>query len=432
MLVLKRAAYLRATVLVASFLASGSLVACGGSSGSTPSSPTVLSAAVATGCLYPSTQAQTTAIPTAGGVSGTISLGAFASASSTCIAITVATGADATLAVNAKAISAVSSVRRADATSSPLPPPITQVELSNTSAGNVTWTTVTLQLPPASFPAGQYPATIATQAVSGDGELTTSVANFTVTVSSTGQAVVQGPGLTHVLGIIVSGTTGLLSIYPAQTVLPTATPTPAGVESASPSPSPTPTPARSPTPVPSPTPTAAPTLTPTPRPTATPVPGAYTATVTLTPGGGSCVQFGSGSTTQVFTAAVSDAPPPGITLYYAWQHDVDGTWTIPGTVFSVPDGQGDLLMAGLQPTITLVTPDLTQGSLSGAGGGLDLSLYYLIASNPNAGFVRVLQPNGTPAYAQVVIAEGAVTCASEGYPSDRTLAPHVVRRVKIS
>jgi hypothetical protein len=430
MLVLKRAAYFRAAVFVASFLASGSLVACGGSSGSTPSSPTVLSAAEATGCLYPSTQAQTTAIPTAGGVSGTISLGAFASASSSCIAITVATGADATLAVNAKAVSAVSSVRRADATSSPLPPPITQVELSNTSAGNVTWTTVTLQLPPTSFPAGQYPATIATQSISGDGELTTSVATFTVTVSSTGNAVVKGPGLTHVLGIILSGTTGLLSIYPAQTVLPTATPV--AVESASPSPSPssTPTPAQSPTPVPSPTPTAAPTLTPTPRPTATLVPGAYTATVTLAPGNGSCVQFDADSTTQLFTADVSDAPPPGTTLYYAWQHSFGGTWTIPGTIFSVPDGAGDLLTAGLQPTITLVTPDLTQGSLSGEGGGLDLSLFVTIASNPNAGYVRVLQPDGTPAFAQVVIAAGAVTCASEGYPSDRTLAPRVVRRVR--
>jgi hypothetical protein len=140
------------------------------------------------------------------------------------------------------------------------------------------------------------------------------------------------------------------------------------------------------------------------------------------------VQFGADSTTQIFTADVSDAPPPGTTLYYAWQHDVDGTWTIPGTIFSVPDGQGDLLTAGLQPTITLVTPDLTQGSLSGAGGGLDLSLYYTIASNPNAGYVRLLQPNGTPAFAQVVVAEGAVTCASEGYPSDRTLAPHVAKR----
>ncbi len=428
MLVLKRAAYFRAAVFVATLLPCGSLVACGGSSGTTPSSPTVLSAAVARGCVYPSTQAQTTAIPAAGGVSGTISLGAFANSSSSCIAITVATGADATLAVNAKAVSAVSSVRRADATSSPLPPPITQIELSNTSAGNVTWTTVTLQLPTASFPAGQYPATIATQSISGDGELTTSVANFTVTVSSTGQAVVKGPGLTHVLGIVLSGTTGLLSIYPAQTVLPTATPT--GVESASPSPSPTPTPAQSPTPVPSPTPTAAPTLTPTPRPTATPVPGAYTATVTLAPGNGSCVQFDADSTTQLFTADVSDAPPPGTTLYYAWQHSFGGTWTIPGTIFSVPDGAGDLLTAGLQPTITLVTPDLTQGSLSGEGGGLDLSLFVTIASNPNAGFVRVLQPDGTPAFAQVVIAAGAVTCASEGYPSDRTLAPRVVKRVR--
>lgn len=428
---LKRAAYSRATVLVASVLTSGSLVACGGSSGSTPTSPAVLSAAVATGCLYPSTQAQTTAIPRAGAVSGTVSLGAFASSSSTCIPITVATGADATLAVNAKGAVSALSVRRALATSAPLPPPITQIELSNTYAGNLNWASITLQLPPGSVPAGQYPATITTQIVSGDGQVSTSVANFYVTVSSTGQAVVTGPDITHFLAILSADTTGLLAIYPAHAVLPT--PSPIGVESPSPSPSPSaiPMPTPSPTLSPSPTPTVAPTLTPTPRPTATPVPGAYTATVTLAPGGGSCVQFGASSATQLFTADVSDAPPPGTTLYYAWSYDVDGTWTVPGPNFSIPDGGGNApLKGGLQPTITLVTPDLTQGSLSGAGGGLDLALFYTIASDPNAGYVQVLQPNGTPAYAQVVIAEGAVTCASEGYPSDRTLAPHVVTRMR--
>jgi hypothetical protein len=416
MLVSIRTARRRAVGGLFSFIAFGTLCACGGSSGSTPNSPIVLPAASAEGCIYPATQAQTVALPTAGTVSGTISVGALATASHTCLAVTLATGADATL--TSGTIGADAAHRRALATSV-VPPPLVSVELSNTYDGQLTWATVTLQLPAGSVPAGSYPATITTTVVLGDGQTSTSVANFTVTVSSSGKAIVTGPSLTQALAVLTADTTGVLSIYARGTVLPT--PTPVGVESASPSPTPasSPSPTAPPTAIPTATPTAAPTLTPTPRPTATPVPGAYTATISLTPGGGTCIQYGNDATTQVFTTNVSNAPPAGVTLYYEWQSSAGGTIVVPP-----PTTMNQGAIIGLQNTLTFTSLSLPQGTLGGVGGGISV---LLLRNDPTGGGIPipVLQPSGAYNSAQVVIAEGLVTCASEGYPSGSALMPSV-------
>jgi hypothetical protein len=239
------------------------LCSCGG--GSTPARlppEARLSSAVATGCIYPGTQGQTVALPSAGGVSGTISIGAAAQASATCDAITLATGGDATLSAAATSVRSDSANGRSlDAAAAP--PPLAQVQLTNVYSGQLTWVAITLNLPSGSIPAGHYPATITTTFDLGDGQVSTSVANFTITVAADGTAVVTGPSVGMSLAVLNANTTGLLSIYPAGTVLPSPTPVPSA------SPTPTATPSGGPSATPSPTPTAS--VSPTPAPTATPV-----------------------------------------------------------------------------------------------------------------------------------------------------------------
>jgi hypothetical protein len=201
-----------------------SLAACGGVGSNAPSAPVAsLPAAVAQRCIAPATQAQTVALPAAGGVTGTISIGPVATASSACERVTLATGSDASLAVSATTAASVAraAVRTAQEraqSESPVPAqPLAQVELTNAYSGNLTWASVTLQLPAGSVPAGQYPATITTTIVLGDGQISTSVKNFTVTVNASGQAIVTGPSVASALAVLGADTTGLLSIYPAGT-----------------------------------------------------------------------------------------------------------------------------------------------------------------------------------------------------------------------
>jgi hypothetical protein len=400
----RRAVRIAASRMAYSCVLLASFSACeGGTSvltrATTPAIAT-LPAATGTGCITPATAAQTTDLPEAGSVTGTISVGAFASASAGCVGVTLATGADATLTLGTGAVAAIR--RRAAASESVVPPALAQVELSNTYDGQLTWASITLQLPPGSVPAGQYPATITTTIDLGDGQISTSVANFTVTVNSTGKAIVTGPSVAQSLAVLGANTTGLLSIYPPGTVLPS--PSPAPLET------PTPTSSASPQPSapPSATPTGTPTSTPIPHPSnsPTPVPGTYTATVTLTPSG--CTQFGTTSTTQVFTAHVSDNPPAGTTLYYGWIWTADGTYTIPPPTMM----QAYTTIAGPQPTITLVSPNFPEpNSVVGSGGSI--IVYLFTQTNPNDGLSGVLQPNGSPATTNVTIAEGAVTCAQE-------------------
>jgi hypothetical protein len=216
-------------------------------------------AAVATGCIAPSGQTQTVPLPSAGGLSGTITVGAFSGSSSSCLAITVATGADATLT------GAPASAKRSVLTAaSPLPSPLAQIDLNNT-VSNVTWLAVTFQLQsPAVVPAGNYPATITTTVDLGDGQVLTTVANYSLAVAANGTASIVGP-----IAQLNVNTTGLLTIYPVGATLPTPTP------SQSPSASPTASASASASPSTTPAPSAAPSATPsaTPSPTAMPSTG---------------------------------------------------------------------------------------------------------------------------------------------------------------
>jgi hypothetical protein len=266
--------------LGAAFLAS----CAGGSSVLTrAASPAALPAAVATGCIYPATASQTVALPSAGGVSGTISLAPFARASSTCVGVTVATGSDATLTGTFSLVPDAAD-RRSALSATPSQQPIAQIELTNAFSGTLTPLTISLTVP-ASVPDGHYPATITTTIDLGDGQTSTSVANYTLTVVG-GKAVLTGPSLPQALSVINADTSGLLSIYPAGTVLPTASPSP--LESESPSPSPSAAPTVKPTTNPTANPTAKPTATPSPTPTPVPSPVSTTLTCSTYPYESSC------------------------------------------------------------------------------------------------------------------------------------------------
>jgi hypothetical protein len=218
--------------------------------------------------VYPSTQAQTVALAPAGGVSGTISVGAFPAASQTCIAITLATGSDATANAAASIVRVASSERAQSATPAPAPTPMPLLTISITDAFSygVVVTGMTLNTPSnLNFPDGTYYATISDQTSLG---YVFTAKNGTLTLSSTSAQFLVTPL-----------DTATLTLYPRGYV-PVFSTSPSASPSASPAPSPSPVPSASAVPSPTPIPTSTPTPKPTPKPTATPVP---TATPTATP-----------------------------------------------------------------------------------------------------------------------------------------------------
>jgi hypothetical protein len=208
-------------------------------------------------------------LPAAGGVSGTINIGGVAAASTTCLNVTLATGTDAS-GTGTTPASALVRRRRALASTPTLPQPLVDVSLTNTYTGDLHEFFMTIQLPPGSVPAGQYPATISTTVELGDGQSQTTFQLFTVNVSESGKTVVTGTSFAGggggALAILGADTTGTLAIYPMGTVLPTPQP----YETEGPTPTPTPIPSIAPTATP--TATAAPSPTPT-LPFATSPPG---------------------------------------------------------------------------------------------------------------------------------------------------------------
>lgn len=337
-------------------------------------SSTTLPAALATSCAYPSTQAQTTALPSAGGVSGTISLGALAQASSVCLTLTVATGADATLAGS-------SVQRRTLATT--LPTPLLQVELTNTYTGTITWTSTTLNVDVGNLPAGQYPATITSTVLEpGGGSVSTTVTNFTVTVDAQGVAVVSGPLGALALSTLTPGTNGVLSIYPAGTVLPTPSPSP----SPTPASSPSPTPSASPSPTQTPSP--APSQTPSPAPTSSP---AGQVTVSLQPA--TCQQLTSAGGTLAYTATASASPPPGVsftgaphTWYYGWKAGPpQPQWTVTQPPPTMTDPFNGTIY-GTANTATVTVPSYaTSNGKTGDGNYVVVELFLDGDVPPNGG-----------------------------------------------
>lgn len=234
------------------------IAACGGGNTALtppPFAPTDprLPAASATGCIYPSTQAQTVALPSAGGVTGSFAVGAFPAASTTCIGVTLSTGSDASALSAARRLAAVlSSNRRTLANNQPQP--LLTETVNNAFTNGVVITGAELQLPSnLNFPNGRYQAVL-TQTTLGETGLLFVAVGGKLTLISTGGPLIFGPGSTATIALYPLGVT------PPET-------------GASPSPSPSVSPASSPTgsafPSGSPTASAVPSGSPTPSAAAT-------------------------------------------------------------------------------------------------------------------------------------------------------------------
>lgn len=377
------------------------------------SSAASLPAATATGCIFPSTSAQTVPLPSAGGVSGTISMGAFASASATCLPVTLATGGDATLQP--------ASIRRAQAATT-LPPPLLQIQLTNTYNGFATWSTVQLQMP-AGTPAGTYPATIVT---SGQ-EIISQTTNITITVNQYGSATVSGGTLSTGIGSWASGTVILLTMYPVGTVLPTPSPTPTASASPSGSPSPSPSPSITPTPSPTPSTSPTPTVTSTPVSTPTPTPSATpTYTVSILPAG--CQNGGSAGGEFTYTAGATGPLPVGATGYgYGWYIMVfyPSGWSITVPNEGSTNTGSQIIGSSNQAQVTY--PAFGSTGLTGEAGYVIAELYL----DYNGVFEPITVPPGivTPVYSNAsTIADGMVTCASLGMAERKRPGPAISRK----
>jgi hypothetical protein len=374
-----------------------------------------LATASATKCLYPSTSAQTVALPSAAGVTGTISIGALPVTSSTCLGVTLATGADAVSGdTSSPGASTADARQRDEATPQPaLPAPIASISLTNAYTGNLTWAAVTLNIPAGSVPAGSYPARIVSTLDLADGQQETSFKNFTVVVSASGAVAIVAPPGSNILAILAADTTGTLTIYPRGTVLPTPapipteTPTPIATATASASPSPSASPTA--TPIASPTPPPASSPTPTPAPF---TPGFVTlpgVAVSLSPG--SCINTGMSGGTYLYEASVSAPPPAGTSYIYAWS----ALALQPAfTVIVPPPTQNLQYGIGGGPKAQVVVPAFGDTGQTGESGAMVVQLYLQGTEVPYYGINVVLDENGNRVAKGSVIAAGSVTCASLG------------------
>jgi hypothetical protein len=138
------------------------LAACGG--GGVATTPvasaapdTDVTAATNTFCITPSTSAQAVTVPNTGGFTGTLNIGAVASAAASCdVNVAVASGADAAVRSGVTA----AALRRIAATN-PANGPIWSISLSNAYVGGVEMTGATLNTPSAiNDPDGTYYAVV--------------------------------------------------------------------------------------------------------------------------------------------------------------------------------------------------------------------------------------------------------------------------------
>ncbi len=249
----------RIVLLAGLFTCAAGVAACSSNVALTRPGPVLeasLPAAIARGCIPTSASSQTIALPPAGGLTGTITMGAVGAATGCPVSVTVATGADATL--TAKTALASSSTRRAQdatATAAPLPTPLAQVDLTS-QASSASWLSITFTMP-TSVPAGRYPATVTTTVDLGDGQTYSQVTNYTLIVAPNGTAALTGVNVTF-----GQYSSGLLSVYPQGTVLPVPSPVPSASASATPSATASAVPTASASPAASAHPTTAPTSTP--------------------------------------------------------------------------------------------------------------------------------------------------------------------------
>jgi hypothetical protein len=246
------------------------ITACGGG-GSSPIAPvasgfTSFATATNTVCVTPSTVAQNVAIPPTGGVSGSISFGAYPADATGCDAVTIATGSDV---ATTQSFSRRASEAGSDAAGSAAVPLLT-ISVGAAFGGQQQFGSQTIvtgmQLNVGSnlhFPDGTYYATITPVPYGVSGPLTFTASHGILTVVSTGATFPFG---------LNANTVSVIALY-ARGVNPLATATPTASPSASPSASPTGTAAPSGSPTPTPHPSASGSATPTPGPSVTPTVG---------------------------------------------------------------------------------------------------------------------------------------------------------------
>jgi len=210
-------------------------------------------------CVRPVTASKVVSLPKTGGVSGTLSLGAFAARATGCDEVEIATGADMEAAAVARA-------REAGAPYSPPHPLGITISIGEGLDDHPVFgysTIVTgMQLmvsPDLHFPDGTYYATITT--TSGRRSSFNGVVAFVATKGVLKIAPITLPHGKTFPFVLTARTSSILTLYPRGVVPP--------------APSPSPTPSTTPTPSTSPSPTAKPTTTPTPLPTSEPCKGCY-------------------------------------------------------------------------------------------------------------------------------------------------------------
>jgi hypothetical protein len=366
------------------------LAACGGGnvSLSPQTSSQSLAAATSQTCFTPSTQAQNVALPSTGGITGTLAIAAGSATATSCdVAVTLTTGsAVTTIAAN---------VRHAE--SGTPAKPILEISLDNAFTNNVEMTGAVLNTPPnLSFPDGTY------QALVTSGTLPPTVLVFTamngvLTLASTGSPILIAPG-----------TSATLTLYAKGVTPPDATPSPSPSAAASPSATPTAAP------------TATASVTPTALPTATAAPSGSTivaSSITLSPGA-TCIDVGFDAQTYSYSASAVTNASPGTQLYYGWRLGGGGSLTVPPPTTNLSylpsDDPQYGATAGPANTAT-ISFDSTSTTY---GYGANLTVFVLYPPNyPNyLGLSVIYLPDGkTVAEANVVFELGLNTCAAQGF-----------------
>jgi hypothetical protein len=234
---------------ISSVLAAALLAACGGGTSTTPiAAPSVTTLATATNtvCVTPSSSAQSVALPATGGVSGTVSFGAYPAGATGCDSVVFSTGTD--VATAESIIRSAQSAERASNANSTAPLLTISVGEAFGSSGPVSafgYQTILsgMQLtvsPNLNFPDGTYYATV-----------TASGQTFLIPFTAKGGVLTVAGGAAGLPVLILAGTSALIALYPQGIIPNTPSPSPSASASASPSATPSPlasTPAGQPVP----------------------------------------------------------------------------------------------------------------------------------------------------------------------------------------
>lgn len=368
--------------MIASFVAlAACLSACGGGSVAIapPATPQFLAAATSRTCFTPSTQAQNVALPSTGGITGTLAIAAGSANAPSCdVTVNFST---ASLEVKL-----ASNVRRLDAGTPPKP--LLEISLGNAFTNNVEVTGAVLNTPPnLSFPDGTYQALITFGTLPPTVLIFTAV-NGVLTLGSTGTSIVIAPG-----------TTATLALFARDITPPEPTPSPG---------------ASSPTPTASATASASPTVAPTATssppvgPTATPA-AIIASSVSISPS--TCVYLSDSNKSQVYTASFVTNAPPGTEFGYGWFPNLgngDFSLTVPGPTMDGYTNESRFTV-GMQNTATVTLTRSFSGPNSG-GSGAKLLFQLFLPDASHANFTPVKFANGQYAQTYVELRAGSIMC----------------------